>query len=172
MTIYLQETYLSRHMAKHAAADTLPGKHSLMPGLGSPPASASSRAIKQEPMDLADPRDAYHRLLSASSDPHRLLGAGSGSHPIVSHPSNHHSVPTSQHPSPSDRSPPSDLSMNGGSAGAGSGLQGGACSKGGSGGVGPGAGAGAGGPTSAFMPLSPFAANTVSSSGGPGYHYR
>ncbi|CAG5132795.1 unnamed protein product, partial [Candidula unifasciata] len=26
-------------------------------------------------------------------------------------------------------------------------------------------------PTSAFMPLSPFAANTVSSSSGPGYHY-
>ena len=158
-------------MAKHAAADSLPGKHGLMPGLGSPPASASSRAIKQEPMDLADPRDAYHRLLSASSDPHRLLSAGSGSHPIVSHPSNHHSVPTSQHHSPSDRSPPSDLSMNGGGGGgANAGLQAGSCSKGSGGGAG--AGSAGGGPTSAFMPLSPFAANTVSSSGGPGYHYR
>ncbi|XP_035828148.1 zinc finger protein rotund [Aplysia californica] len=49
-----------------------------------------------------------------------------------------------------DKSTPSDLSMN--PTGASS------CSKGGA-------------PSSAFMPLSPFAANTVSSSSGPGYHY-
>ncbi len=51
-----------------------------------------------------------------------------------------------------DKSVPSDLSMN--HSGASS------CSN--KGGV----------PSSAFMPLSPFAANTVSSSAGPGYHYR
>ncbi|XP_055864243.1 zinc finger transcription factor lin-29-like isoform X9 [Biomphalaria glabrata] len=49
-----------------------------------------------------------------------------------------------------DRSTPSDLSMNPGGATS--------CSKGSA-------------PSSAFMPLSPFAANTVSSSSGPGYHY-
>ncbi|KAH9495490.1 hypothetical protein Btru_013042 [Bulinus truncatus] len=49
-----------------------------------------------------------------------------------------------------DKSTPSDLSMNPGGATS--------CSKGSA-------------PSSAFMPLSPFAANTVSSSSGPGYHY-
>lgn len=50
-----------------------------------------------------------------------------------------------------DRSTPSDLSMTTGGVTS--------CSKGSA-------------PSSAFMPLSPFAANTVSSSSGPGYHYR
>uniref|UniRef100_A0A0B7AVM2 C2H2-type domain-containing protein n=1 Tax=Arion vulgaris TaxID=1028688 RepID=A0A0B7AVM2_9EUPU len=49
-----------------------------------------------------------------------------------------------------DRSTPSDLSMTTGG--------GTSCSRGSA-------------PSSAFMPLSPFAANTVSSSAGPGYHY-
>ncbi|XP_059144525.1 zinc finger transcription factor lin-29-like isoform X1 [Physella acuta] len=49
-----------------------------------------------------------------------------------------------------DKSTPSDLSMNPGGATS--------CSKGSA-------------PSSAFMPLSPFAANTVSSSSGPAYHY-